>query len=109
MTTFPVHLSRSGAVSGATPRDGADAEWNGVLYTAQTAHGACAELARKLVDAGCPDQPVEVYLRGGTRSMSCKSLHGLAKTTLTEGDKTRIKRIKYVANPMFAKGEANAA
>ena len=54
----------------------------GVLYTAQSAHGASMALARQLVAAGCPDEPWEARTPEGQRTVYGSSIHQLARTTI---------------------------
>ena len=52
--------------------------WNGTEWYAENDSGAVVALVRKLVTAGCPDQPWQ-SLRDGSRSMFGPSLHRLAQ------------------------------
>ena len=58
--------------------DVASAEWDGQPFTAQSRSGASMVLARRLVAAGCPDQPWECRNREGQRTVYGASLHRLA-------------------------------
>ena len=60
--------------------EGVIAEWRGEPYEAASKHGALHALARKLVCAGCEDQPWR------TSTLRGRSLHYLAATTIAEGD-----------------------
>ena len=86
-------------------------EFDGNAYSAASRHGAPQALARVLVAAGVPDQPVEVHsevclfddgrtirteeLKGGIR---CSSLHAMAGRTFNEGDRP-LHRTRYTAPP----------
>ncbi len=101
MTLSQLALSKTGAVSGAIPKEEAGADWNGVQFSAQTSHGAAMALARKLVVAGCPNQSWEAWSPEGQRLFFGPNLHSWATWTLTEGADTTLKRVPYVANPRF--------
>jgi hypothetical protein len=103
ITTFPGTLSPAGAASGAAAPDHASASWDGVEFTTSTKSGACAALARRLVAAGCPDQPWEAYSPSGQRLLFGRSLHRLAATTLMEPDRGRLRRVRWKAftDPRF--------
>lgn len=82
ITLIPGRLSRTGAAQGARPADQATATLDGVLYTAQSAHGASMVLARQLVAASCPDQAWEARNAKRQRTVYGNSLHALARTTI---------------------------
>ena len=95
----------------------ASTEIDGMSYSAASRHGAPQALARVLVAAGIPDQPVKVRsevcifdngaeirtekLRGCIRY---RSLHAMAKTTFEEGDRplhrARFKERTQIARPL---------
>ena len=83
MTLIPGRLSKSQGVSGGFPQDQAEATWQGAAFRTVSRNSACCDLARKLVDAGCPDQPWEARSSAGQRSVFGDSLHALARTTVT--------------------------
>ena len=97
ITLIPGALSRTGAVSGSAPQDTATTTLDGVLYTAQSAHGASMALARQLVAAGCPDQPWECRNAAHQRTLYGGSLHKLATLTVSHSPSTRI--VSYVEYP----------
>jgi hypothetical protein len=90
------------------------ADTDGKTYTATSRRGAPMALARKLLAAGIPDQPVEVrsevcvfdngagirteQLRGCIRY---RSLHTMAKTTFEEGDRP-LHRARFKERPQIA-------
>jgi hypothetical protein len=84
--------------TGRESRDTAEAEWQGRVHRATSAHGATMKLARQLVEAGCPDLACSVP--GRTRG---SSLHRLATLTV-EADSLRFRR--YRANTHFPPGGA---
>lgn len=77
--------------------DRAWCEWNGQRFDV-TAFSATTALARKLVAAGCPDQPWESFVLG-TRSLFGRSLHGWAKRMVTEDN--RGIRFEVYREPTF--------
>src|SRR6516162_2699669 len=83
-------------------RDGADiirAEWNGAGYEGRATHyggSALGRAARKLVEAGCPDDEWQMVGPEGDRRLFGGSLHGLAKLTIGESDKVSARFIPYV-------------
>jgi hypothetical protein len=92
----------------------ASAEIDGKSYSAVNRHGAPQSLARALVAAGIPDQPVEVrsevcisdsgaeirteQLQGCIRY---QSLHTIAQTTFEEGDRP-LHRAQFKERPQIA-------
>jgi hypothetical protein len=89
------------------------AEIGGKTYSATSRHGAPQALARVLVAASIPDQPVKVssevcvldngeirteHLRGCIRYLS---LHTMAKTTFEEGDRP-LHRARFKERPQNA-------
>jgi hypothetical protein len=93
----------------------ASTEIGGKPDSATSRHGAPQALARALVAAGIPDQPVEVrsevcvfddsaeirseVLRGCIRY---RSLHAMAKTTFEEGDRP-LHRARFKERPQIAR------
>jgi hypothetical protein len=82
MTLIPGSLTRSQAVSGASPQDEATATWQGATFRTVSRNSACCALARDLVAAGCPEQPWEARNKTGQRTVYGDSLHALARTTI---------------------------
>jgi hypothetical protein len=92
----------------------ASTEVDGKLYSAVSRHGAPQALARALVAAGIPDQPVEVrsevcisdngaeirteQLQG---RISYRSLHAMAEATFEEGDRP-LHRARFKERPQIA-------
>jgi ferredoxin len=92
----------------------ASAEIGGKTYSAASRHGAPQALARALVAAGIPDQPVIVcsevcvfdngaeirteQVRGG---VTYRSLHAMAKTTFEEGNRP-LHRARFKERPETA-------
>lgn len=62
----------------------AEAVIDGTPYAARSQHGAPHELARLLVTAGIPDQPMIVRSFGLAGHATYRSLHTAAKRTITE-------------------------
>lgn len=79
---------------GTTQRDEGTAEWSGKAYRAVASHGVTMALARQLVADGCPDQRWQAF-HNGAPSLQGPSLHGLAKLSVTEGDKSAIRFCKF--------------
>lgn len=61
---------------------------NGATLTATSRNGAAFKLARLLVDAGAPDEPVEARMLDGRLAWTSPSLHRMAKSTVSEGDQS---------------------
>jgi hypothetical protein len=90
------------------------AEIDGRTYSASSRRGAPQELARVLVAAGIPDQPVRVlsdvcvWADGAIRTeqlrghMNYHSLHGMAGWTSVEGERTILGRTRYREDERFA-------
>lgn len=63
-------------------------------------------MARKLVEAGYPDQPWQaVGLQDGGARMNGRSIHRLALLTVSESDRTAPRHVKWAPNPMAAEWE----
>jgi hypothetical protein len=73
----------------------AEATINGCQFEAKSRRGAPHELARALVAAGIPDQPVQVENAGRRGAMHYRSLHSMAGGTFTEGIHTLLSRAPY--------------
>lgn len=73
----------------------ADTEIGGIAYSARSRRGASNELARQLVAAGIPDQPVIVRTFGLTGEIGYRSLHRLAAWSYSEGRTTRLQRARW--------------
>jgi hypothetical protein len=76
----------------------AECEVDGRCYAATSRHGAPIELARLLVSARIPDQPVEGVTVGIKGGITYRSLHGMALWTYAEG-----------AGALFAAGALEAS
>lgn len=74
-------------------QDRATCSWDGRPFEA-TAFSATTELARKLVAAGCPDQPWESRTQDGTRSLYGPSLHNWANRVVTQ-DRGRLIQVRW--------------
>jgi ferredoxin len=77
----------------------AETEINGKTYTATSRHGAPMALARVLIAAAIPDQPVEVRSEERPGCVRYRSLYEMAKWTFTEGTSTLLHRVKYQEQP----------
>jgi hypothetical protein len=75
----------------------AAATWAGRVFEAKSTGGATPELARKLIAAGCPDQPWQAQ-RHGAIVMSGPSLAGIAGIRYVDGDK-RLDRVNWKPHP----------
>jgi hypothetical protein len=73
----------------------AETEIDGQHFEARSRRGAPHELARTLVAAGIPDQPVRVEHVGLRGHMAYPSLHRMADVTYTEGVHTLLRQVPY--------------
>jgi hypothetical protein len=80
----------------------AECEVDGQCYSARSRNGAPNELARLLVAAGIPDQPVESHHAGIRGWITYRSLHQMARWTYEEGRGMPLRRIRWRAPPDFA-------
>ena len=97
----PPHQKRSRPVP-----DIASTHWNGQDWAITSNKGATMDLARKLVAAGCPDQPWQAVGTDGQRRFFGNSLHRLATRTIVQGDDAPgpYER-RYVPNPRYAESD----
>ena len=79
----------------------AECELDGQRYSARSRHGAPNELARVLVSAGVPDQPVEVRHAGVKGCLSWRSLHEMARWTYKESAGVPLRRVRWRPLPDF--------
>ena len=85
-------------------------EIDGIPYSARSRSGASNELARVLVAAGIPDQPIEARdRRSGLKALTYRSFHAAAKWTYREGAATLLQRVRYQEFPGLPESEAHAA
>jgi hypothetical protein len=77
----------------------AEAEVGGRRFEAKSRHGAPNALARELVAAGIPDQPIEIRYEGLAGSMRHKSFHTLAGRTFTKSASTPVRRVVFREYP----------
>jgi hypothetical protein len=87
----------------------AETEIDGQRYEAKSRRGAAHELARALVAAGIPDQPVRLTHEGLRGEMRYPSLHRMAGQTYVEGRTTILHRARYREDERFAVTEEEAA
>ena len=88
----------------------AECEVDGRRYAARSRHGAANELARVLVSAGVPDQPVEVRHTGLKGCVSYPSLHEMAGWTYEESAGVSLRRVRWKPLPDFtAAGQGRIA
>jgi hypothetical protein len=80
----------------------AECEVDGRRYSARSRHGAANELARVLVSAGVPDQPVEIRQAGIKGCMTWHSLHELARWTYHESATVTLRRVRWKPPPDFS-------
>ena len=80
----------------------AECEVDGRRYAARSRHGAPNELARVLVSAGVPDQPVEMRQVGINGCTTCRSLHQLARWTYVESATVPLRRGRWKPLPDFS-------
>jgi hypothetical protein len=86
-------------VTGQHPREVASATVGGVDYSEASRSSCIAKLARALVAAGIPDQPWIAVAPTGTVALRGRSLHGIAKTTITESDRGGLARRIWHPHP----------
>jgi hypothetical protein len=70
-------------------------EIDGIPYSARSRHGAPNELARVLLAAGIPDQPMAVTHRGLKGEMTCRSFHEAARWTYEETATKPLHRVRW--------------
>jgi hypothetical protein len=87
----------------------AETEIDRQRFEARSRRGAPQELARALVAAGIPDQPVRVEHVGLRGHMAYPSLHRMAGVTYVEGRSTILHRARYREDERFAASEERAA
>lgn len=68
-------------------------------YSARSRSGASFALARTLVDAGLPDQPVRVTQAGIAGYVTYRSLHRMAGLTIAEGGSQPVHLAKWREMP----------
>ena len=83
MTVREGKLSAQAAKTGSPLPDIAETAWNASAYDTRSKTGAVFALARKLVDAGCPDQPWETRGDDGQRRLHGSSLHAIARLSVS--------------------------
>jgi hypothetical protein len=83
----------------------AETEIDGQHFEARSRRGAPHELARALVAAGVPDQPVSLTHQGLRGEMRYPSLHQMAGVTYVEGRSTILHRARYREDERFAEAE----
>ncbi len=76
----------------------------GQHYEATSRHSAPHELARKLLAAGVPDEPMTIETDGLKGTASCASFYAMARYTYREGDRV-LARVKWKPPPAAAGGE----
>lgn len=96
--TDPIHMVLA---EGRAGLDNAVATFGGQTFTATSRNGATMKLARMLVEAGAPDEPVAVYGTEGNLRFTAPSLHGLAAWTIEESDRG-IRQRRWKPSPMGA-------
>lgn len=85
--------------------DAAECVWNGRTFTATSRNGASMALARVLCDAGAPEGPWEVEdSRTGQKRLYGRSLHGISRMTVKEGEK-RPRFAEWQPHPMAEAAE----
>ena len=87
----------------------AEATWLGRSYVARARYGASHALARELVAAGIPDQPVEIIHTPGNAILAYKSLHRLAIYTVSEGPATLLRSRRWTDPSLAFGGMASKA
>jgi hypothetical protein len=77
----------------------AEAELVGKRYSARSRRGAPFALARVLVAAGVPDQPVMVTHEGLRVGITYRSLHRMAELTIEESARSPVRDVRYREYP----------
>jgi hypothetical protein len=80
----------------------AECEVDGRRYSTRSRHAAANELARALVSAGVPDQPVEIRQAGVKGCITCRSLHELARRAYHESSTVTLRRVRWKSPPDFS-------
>jgi hypothetical protein len=93
---FVIQLS---FITGQHPLEVASAVLDDVTYRESSRSSCVAKLARALVAAGIPDQPWQAVSPNGTVALRGRSLHGIAKTTITESDRGGLGRRTWHPHP----------
>jgi hypothetical protein len=75
----------------------AEARVDGMLYIAQSRHGAAHALARRLVEAGIEDAPLRLFTDGLAGHATFRSFHEMAGFTYAESEARPLRRVRYVA------------
>jgi hypothetical protein len=79
------------------------------FFSVRSRHGALNGLARQLVAAGIPDQPMEACdRRSGLKTLTYRSFHAAAKWTYREGAATLLQRVRYQEFHGLTESEADA-
>ena len=83
----------------ATRSDGTDigeATWRGQTFRATSRNGVTMAVARLLVGAGAPDGSWEgVGCGDGRKRLQGRTLHGLAKLSISEPDRSTFKLVPW--------------
>lgn len=74
----------------------------GRRYSARSRHAATNELARALVSARVPDQPVEIRQAGIKGCITYRSLHELARWAYHESATVTLRRVRWKPLPDFS-------
>ena len=77
----------------------AEAAVDNRTITASSRHGAAYALARKLVAAEVPDQPVSVMFANLSGEMTYPSLHAMAHRTIAESDTAPARARSFSERP----------
>lgn len=80
----------------------AECKVDGRRYSAKSRHGAANELARVLVSAGVPDQPVEIRQVGIKGCATYRSLQELASWAYEESATVPLRRVRWKPRPDFS-------
>ena len=89
----PCYYDAEANVLGGSSASSPDAERQrlGQSYTVRGRYGACHDIARQLVAAGIPDQPVTTIQEPQGWRIGYPSLHPMALRTIVEGVTTTIR------------------
>jgi hypothetical protein len=104
-----MHLSFIPARGTHDPWEVASATVGGVAYSQRSRSTSIAKLARALVAAAVQDQPWIAVSPNGTVALRGRSLHGIAKTTISESDRGGLERRIWHPRPAGAAKDGSKA
>jgi hypothetical protein len=94
-----IKLSRIPAKGTSDPWEVASATLDGIAYSQRSRSTSIAKLARAIVEAGVQDQPWSAVSPNGTVALRGRSLHAIARTTITESDREGLRQRIWHPHP----------